>query len=202
MSYPLLRSFAFTVILIAISIFASQNVIAQSGNSEPSKKKSNKIVIRDTVVSPPDTLIKKSVDTDSDGIIDSLDKCPDVKGVIQFDGCPMPDTDNDGLADDLDDCPSEAGPIKYKGCPAGDRDGDKINDDEDKCPDTPGLARFDGCLTKDTDSDGVNDDDDKCIDVPGSADNFGCPPTRQYRKILKKQDGKKKSATPSGKNKG
>ena len=201
MSYPILKRFSLSVLLIAISIFASQNLFAQSGSGKPSKKKDFKISLRDTtIVNQPDTLIKKTVDTDRDGIIDSLDKCPDEKGVIQFDGCPMPDTDNDGLADDLDDCPTLAGLIKYKGCPAGDRDGDKINDDDDKCPDTPGLARFDGCLTKDTDGDGVNDDDDKCIDVPGTEGNLGCPPTRKYRKILKKQDGKKKSATPSGKN--
>ena len=201
MFYPILRRLFFFILVVGISLSASQNVNAQTGNIKNSKNKDNKIVQKDSFIAvPPDTLIKKPVDTEGDGIIDSLDKCPDEKGVIQFDGCPMPDTDNDGLADDLDECPSVAGLIKYKGCPAGDRDGDKINDDEDKCPDTPGLARFDGCLTKDTDGDGVNDDDDKCIDVPGPASNFGCPPTRKYRKILKKQDGKKKSATSSGKN--
>src|SRR5437879_1883317 len=42
----------------------------------------------------------KKNDRDGDGIIDSLDKCPDEKGVLQYDGCPIPDSDNDGVADD------------------------------------------------------------------------------------------------------
>lgn len=125
-----------------------------------------------------DTTKKK--DRDADGILDSLDKCPDEKGVLQYDGCPIPDSDNDGIADDLDNCPTVAGSAKYRGCPTPDTDGDKINDDEDKCPTVPGVARYGGCLVGDSDEDGVNDDDDKCIDVPGSISNRGCP------EILKK----------------
>lgn len=114
-------------------------------------------------------------DRDKDGIPDSADKCPDEKGVIEYDGCPVPDSDNDGVSDDADDCPTIAGLIKYHGCPAPDRDGDKINDEDDKCPDAPGVARYDGCPVKDSDNDGVNDDDDKCKDVPGTIKNNGCP---------------------------
>lgn len=125
-----------------------------------------------------DTIRKKPNDRDGDNIVDSLDKCPDLKGVIEYDGCPFPDTDNDGVPDNEDECPTVAGQLKNKGCPPGDRDGDKINDDEDKCPDQPGVARYDGCPVGDRDNDGVNDDDDKCRDVPGSAKNAGCPETK------------------------
>jgi hypothetical protein len=120
-----------------------------------------------------DTTHKK--DRDHDGIVDSLDKCPDEKGVIQYDGCPVPDSDNDGIADDVDSCPTVAGTLAYKGCPTSDKDGDKISDDEDKCPDEAGVARYNGCPVGDKDGDGINDEDDKCISVPGPAENNGCP---------------------------
>lgn len=174
--------------------FASQNVFAQlpdTPNSHKSKVKKPAIEKGTTVVSP-DTLKMITRDSDGDGIPDGEDKCPDEKGVLQFDGCPMPDTDNDGLTDDLDSCPQVAGLIKYNGCPIPDRDGDKINDEEDNCPDEPGLARFNGCLTRDSDGDSVNDDEDKCPDIAGPADNNGCPDTKAYRKKLKQQEGKKK----------
>ena len=32
--------------------------------------------------------VKVPVDTDKDGIIDSLDKCPEVAGVAKYNGCP------------------------------------------------------------------------------------------------------------------
>lgn len=136
-----------------------------------------------------DTVIKK--DKDGDGIVDSLDKCPNEKGVVQYDGCPMPDSDNDGIPDDLDNCPTIAGLAKYKGCGAPDRDGDKINDEEDKCPLAPGVARYDGCPVGDRDRDGVNDDDDKCIDVPGTTSSEGCPENKKSN-TLRVLDKKKK----------
>lgn len=141
-------------------------------------------------LSTSDTTRKK--DRDGDGIVDSLDKCPDEKGVIQYDGCPVPDSDNDGIADDSDNCPTVAGVAKYKGCPPPDRDGDKINDEDDKCPDQPGVARYDGCPVGDRDNDGVNDDDDKCINVPGTISNFGCPENKKGGSSPAKDKKKKK----------
>ncbi|MCW3107058.1 MAG: OmpA family protein [Segetibacter sp.] len=146
----------------------------------------DKVAFVKFTLSISDTIRKK--DRDGDGIVDSLDKCPDEKGVIQYDGCPIPDSDNDGIADDSDNCPTVAGSIKYNGCPPPDKDGDKINDEDDKCPDQPGVARYGGCPVGDKDGDGVNDDDDKCIDIPGTVNNAGCPEN-------------KKSTSPAGKDK-
>jgi len=78
--------------------------------------------------------LKGCPDRDGDGIADIDDKCPDVKGLARYQGCPIPDTDKDG-----------------------------INDEEDKCPTVPGVARYQGCPIPDTDGDGVNDEEDKCI---------------------------------------
>jgi outer membrane protein OmpA-like peptidoglycan-associated protein len=118
------------------------------------------------VVEPPK-------DRDGDGVVDSLDKCPDVAGLASLQGCP--DRDGDGIADADDKCPDVPGLARYQGCPIPDTDKDGINDEVDKCPTVPGLARYQGCPIPDTDGDGVNDEEDKCINEKGPASNFGCP---------------------------
>jgi outer membrane protein OmpA-like peptidoglycan-associated protein len=123
------------------------------------------------IIEPP----KPPPDTDGDGIIDSLDKCPTVKGLAKYDGCPIPDTDKDGINDEDDKCPTVPGLARYQGCPIPDTDKDGINDEEDKCPTVFGLARYQGCPIPDTDGDGVNDEEDKCVTIPGPKENFGCP---------------------------
>ncbi|GAA4333443.1 OmpA family protein [Flaviaesturariibacter amylovorans] len=126
---------------------------------------------------PPIPAVEK--DTDSDGILDSADKCPTVPGVAQYQGCPVPDTDKDGIADDQDKCPTVAGTAKYQGCPIPDTDLDGINDEEDKCPNERGVAKYGGCPVPDTDKDGVNDEQDKCPTVAGPAENNGCPVVKE-----------------------
>jgi hypothetical protein len=67
-------------------------------------------------------------DRDGDGIIDSLDKCPDMPedkdGFEDSDGCPDPDNDADGIPDVRDKCPNE--PENLNGF-----------EDDDGCPDKP-----------------------------------------------------------------
>lgn len=136
---------------------------------------------------PPVVVVPK--DTDGDGVIDDNDKCPTVKGLAKYQGCPIPDTDKDGINDEQDKCPSVAGLAKYQGCPIPDTDKDGINDEEDKCPTVAGLARYNGCPIPDTDGDGINDEEDKCPTVKGTVENNGCPELKkQYnfdnRKVL------------------
>jgi OmpA-OmpF porin, OOP family len=119
------------------------------------------------------------VDTDKDGIIDSLDKCPTVAGIAKYEGCPVPDIDKDGLNDDEDKCPSVSGLARYQGCPIPDTDKDGINDEEDKCPAEAGPANNQGCPFVDTDNDGVADPDDKCPTVAGPKENQGCPEIKE-----------------------
>jgi OmpA-OmpF porin, OOP family len=123
-------------------------------------------------------------DTDQDGIIDSLDKCPTVPGLAKYDGCPIPDTDKDGINDDEDKCPQVAGLARYQGCPIPDTDKDGINDEEDKCPSEAGPASNQGCPFVDTDGDGVPDPDDKCPTVAGPRENQGCPEIKE--EVVKK----------------
>ena len=123
------------------------------------------------VIEPP----KPPSDRDGDGIIDDEDKCPDVKGLAKYQGCPIPDTDKDGINDEEDKCPTVPGLARYQGCPIPDTDKDGINDEEDKCPTVPGLARYQGCPIPDTDNDGTNDEEDKCVTIPGPKENYGCP---------------------------
>ena len=105
-----------------------------------------------------DTLsAKKALDTDGDGIVDSLDKCPTVAGIAKYNGCPIPDSDSDG-----------------------------VNDEVDKCPTVKGFARYNGCPIPDSDSDGVNDEVDKCPTIAGPASNGGCPVLKVQKSIIQK----------------
>ncbi len=110
-------------------------------------------------------------DMDNDGVPDSLDKCPTIPGLAEYNGCP--DTDGDGVPDNLDKCPLVPGLKAFDGCP--DTDGDGIPDNLDKCPYVAGTAEYNGCPPPDRDHDGVLDNVDKCPDEPGPASNFGCP---------------------------
>ncbi len=126
---------------------------------------------------------KRIKDKDGDGIVDKWDKCPEVRGLAEFNGCP--DNDGDGIQDKLDDCPNRAGLKIFNGCPDTDRDG--IQDKDDLCPEVPGILANKGCPIPDSDQDGVLDNVDKCPNVAGSLDNFGCP----IEEIISQQDEEK-----------
>jgi OmpA-OmpF porin, OOP family len=118
------------------------------------RKKAEPAVSEPAPVIPPDK--------DGDGVEDSKDLCPDVKGTVS--GCP--DADGDGVADKDDKCPNEKGTLN--GCP--DSDGDGVTDKGDQCPTEKGILN--GC--PDSDNDGVADKDDKCPTAAGTNSN-GCP---------------------------
>jgi OmpA-OmpF porin, OOP family len=122
---------------------------------------------------PPPPVVIAPKDTDSDGIVDTLDACPTEAGIAALQGCP--DKDGDGIVDKEDKCADVAGLLRYQGCPVPDTDKDGINDEEDKCKEEPGLARYQGCPIPDTDKDGINDEEDKCPEIAGVALNNGCP---------------------------
>jgi len=130
---------------------------------------------KEPVLKPLPPAPEPPADSDKDGILDSLDKCPTVPGLPKYDGCPVPDTDKDGINDEEDKCPSVAGLARYQGCPVPDTDKDGINDEEDKCPAVAGPASNQGCPFADTDGDGVIDEEDKCPTIPGTKENNGCP---------------------------
>jgi OOP family OmpA-OmpF porin len=127
------------------------------------------IVVPEPVKAIAVPIIVAPLDTDGDGVIDPLDKCPGTpKGVaVDNNGCPV-DSDNDGVADYLDKCPATpAGvAIDTNGCPI-DTDKDGVADYLDKCPGTPAGVTVDinGCPV-DSDKDGVADYLDKCPDTP------------------------------------
>lgn len=117
----------------------------------------------------------KTSDIDGDGVLDKLDKCIDVPGPAENNGCPYGDKDNDGVLDNADNCIDVPGPVENNGCPYGDKDGDGVLDNADKCIDVPGPIENNGCPYGDIDGDGVFDNVDKCIDVAGPPENGGCP---------------------------
>jgi hypothetical protein len=89
------------------------------------------------------------LDDDGDGVPNSKDNCPILKGDQNHNGCP--DTDGDGIFDDVDTCPNEKGDVKCDGCicppppPCEDKDRDGVCDKVDKCPNEFGLAKYGGC---------------------------------------------------------
>lgn len=121
----------------------------------------------------------EKIDSDSDGIQDYLDECPDVKGIRTRDwkdchGCP--DTDKDKVPDKCDKCPEVAGVTfesekfkPYSGCP--DTDGDGVPDEIDKCPESKGINKGDNienCLgCPDNDGDQLPNGCDQCPDSTG-----------------------------------
>lgn len=151
-----------------------------------------------------------TTDRDGDGIPDSEDACPDVKGVRSAEpsrnGCPPPppvaegpsDRDHDGIADNVDACPDIPGlkteDPQTNGCK--DTDGDGIFDPKDACPNEKGVANkdaaFNGC--PDGDNDGIADKVDACPKEPGVADpdpkKNGCPvdPDRDKDGVPNDQD--------------
>lgn len=128
-------------------------------------------------------VIGKPRDTDHDGVVDRLDKCPETPKNIKVDkkGCPI-DSDGDGVPDYMDTCPNTPkaaiGKVDAYGCPL-DSDGDGVPDYLDLCPDTPEASKTlvdsVGC-SLDSDKDGVPDYLDKCPDSPAGiqVDSVGC----------------------------
>ncbi|MCF6180560.1 OmpA family protein [Lutibacter sp.] len=108
-------------------------------------------------------------DEDDDGIYDKNDKCPEVFGLKEFNGCP--DTDEDGISDAEDKCPKVYGLKALSGCP--DTDGDGVTDKLDKCLYAKGSLKNNGC--PDTDNDGIIDLRDACPKIAGPLSNRGCP---------------------------
>jgi len=132
------------------------------------------------------------IDSDGDGILDTVDACPqapeDLDGHDDSDGCPDDDNDGDRFPDSIDKCPDQPedmdGFEDNDGCPDLDNDKDGIPDERDSCRDQPetknGFKDDDGCPdVADTDGDGVPDDKDKCPteaeDTDGFEDTDGCP---------------------------
>jgi outer membrane protein OmpA-like peptidoglycan-associated protein len=128
---------------------------------------------KEKAIPPPPAPVVQ--DSDSDGVYDDVDKCPQIAGLAKYNGCPVPDTDGDGVNDEEDKCPQIAGLPQYGGCPIPDTDGDGIDDEKDACVTVPGVARYNGCPVPDTDGDGVNDEEDKCPSEVGPISNQGCP---------------------------
>lgn len=75
-------------------------------------------VVEEKAVEPAPVVAPK--DSDGDGVIDSIDKCPDTPAGVKVDkdGCPL-DSDGDGVIDSLDKCPGtpKGTKVDANGCP-------------------------------------------------------------------------------------
>ena len=106
-----------SVMLIVSSLFITKNLSAQlPGSLIPLIVAKKATGYWDDNQS--EEIVANNPDTDGDGIVDSKDDCPTVKGTKANNGCPEPlDSDNDGVIDKKDDCPYVKGKIENDGCP-------------------------------------------------------------------------------------
>ena len=137
-------------------------------------------------------MIDPNADSDSDGVIDTSDLCPNTlpNESVNNNGCSTSqlDTDSDGVTDNLDICSNTqmGSSVDTNGCAAyqRDTDGDGVMDNLDTCPSTPANSVVDayGCANSqtDADNDGVMDNLDLCPNtVVGSQVNAdGCAPSQ------------------------
>ena len=122
---------------------------------------------------PADKPAMKPTDSDGDGVVDALDRCPATPAgrKVNAEGCEL-DSDGDGVADALDRCPATpAGrTVNAEGCEL-DSDADGIVDAADQCPGTLAGEPVDdkGCtLPKTLKLEGVNFDNDEDVLRPDS----------------------------------
>ncbi len=125
-------------------------------------------------------------DDDNDGILNSIDKCPNSEVGISVDanGCLIDEDDDiDGILNSIDECPDtkRGVDVDEQGCFVdGDDDNDGILNSLDKCPDTKEGATVDeeGCFVDgDDDNDGILNSIDECpntSDQVNSIDEVGC----------------------------
>jgi len=77
-------------------------------------------VVVEAAAPPAPPVVIPPVDSDHDGVIDTLDKCPNTPAGVKVDrdGCPI-DSDKDGVPDYLDKCPDTPAGVKVDGdgCP-------------------------------------------------------------------------------------
>ena len=93
-------------------------------------------------------VVAAPLDSDGDGVLDNLDKCPNTRAgeEVDKDGCLiLKDSDNDGVPDKDDKCPTtpEGTPVDERGCEL-DTDEDGIVDSKDQCPGTSKEFEVDG----------------------------------------------------------
>jgi len=154
--------------------------------------------------------VPRCPDRDGDGVCDPDDRCPDLPGPAERDGCPDPDSDGDGICDPwvserglleeyaeickgVDQCPYEPedfdGFEDEDGCPDPDNDGDGICD--------PWVAEqgllekyahickgIDQCPNEPEDFDGF-EDEDGCPDPDNDGDGI-CDPWVAEQGLLEK----------------
>ncbi|WP_426756962.1 lamin tail domain-containing protein [Myxococcus sp. Y35] len=112
----------------------------------------------------------RDADLDGDGVVNTIDNCPDIFNPIRpMDNGKQADSDGDGIGDACDPCPLEEGDTCTT-FTVGDDDHDGIVTWQDNCP---FVANPDQA---DADGDGKGDACDACSDVANPGD-LGCPAT-------------------------
>lgn len=132
----------------------------------------------------------QTADSDGDGALDEVDRCPGTPAGRPVDaaGCTdsQRDDDRDGVDDSADVCPEtpRGADVDDAGCAATQRDSDQdgVADADDLCPATAvgTVVLTNGCtaIEADTDGDRVPNHQDRCPQTPvgSSVNSAGCRP--------------------------
>jgi len=133
----------------AYDVFRACRTEEGAALAKKATEKANALCPVRVVEKAPEAAPVPPADSDRDGVIDTLDRCPGTPAgvVVDGNGCPI-DSDKDGVADYLDQCPNTpaGAPVDSKGCPL-DSDKDGVADYLDKCPNTPAgtAVNANGC---------------------------------------------------------
>jgi len=126
----------YILLLLALVFYASASEVTPETDKEFAYIQP--IAVEEAVMAKE--VIASPLDSDSDGVLDKNDKCPNTKEgeEVDSDGCLLKqDSDNDGIPDADDECPNtlEGNKVNSRGCEL-DSDNDGIVDSKDQCPDT------------------------------------------------------------------
>ncbi|WP_457618404.1 OmpA family protein [Lutibacter sp.] len=138
-----------------MSSFDSENIVWQE--KEEIKTDVSAIKMLEKARKDLEVLQKSFKDTDGDNVIDKYDVEPNTpKGAMVYANGKAIDTDKDGVIDLIDKCPLQPGKTK-DGCPiVKDTDGDNVLDKFDLCPEEPGDINNQGCPLIETITESVN----------------------------------------------
>ena len=109
------------------------------------------VIIKCDSESIKEIIKEQTSDIDNDGVLDRDDKCINLAGEIDNNGCPWPDNDKDGIKNTEDSCIDEAGPKENNGCPWADNDKDGVPNKDDNCLNEAGPKENNGCPKDPTD---------------------------------------------------
>lgn len=141
-------------VALVISSFATLSLAHHDGDLLDAHQQCDDTYVGDKAdgvgcILPADALPTRApADSDSDGVIDERDQCPNSVPGARVDVVGCDDADRDGIPNGVDQCPNSAPGALVDATGCADSDGDGVIDKLDQCPVTPAGKEVDatGCI--------------------------------------------------------